>query len=144
LPRICLSCPRCKTPTGKQRQFCADTMKEALAKLRKHLWRKHRDWMIRRIREGKKKKVVTPSLTGGAMSYGWKFPEGAEHILPISASKDTVTAEEAPRLVGAIGKAAVAIASAVAAVSARNPVGVAAALSSAVPHIMEAKKILES
>ena len=37
------------------RGFFANTRAELLAKLRKHLWLRHREWMIGRIKKGQKK-----------------------------------------------------------------------------------------
>lgn len=56
MPNICLSCPKCKTPKGNKKQICASSNTGALNKLRKHLWSKHREWMIKRIKLGKKNK----------------------------------------------------------------------------------------
>ncbi len=58
---VYLKCSRC----GKR--FRGATRTEALEKLRKHLWKEHRDWMIARIKAGirkAKKKAGNPRIIG--------------------------------------------------------------------------------
>ncbi|MBA7708857.1 hypothetical protein ES703_117761 [subsurface metagenome] len=44
-----LTCSRCS------KRFSGVTRAEALNKMRKHLWKFHADWMVRRIKAGQKK-----------------------------------------------------------------------------------------
>jgi hypothetical protein len=63
---VWLRCSRC------QRRFRGSTRAEALGKLRKHLWKEHRAWMVSRIKSGlrkaKKTKADNPALTSALKS----------------------------------------------------------------------------
>ncbi len=51
-------CSRCKL---KMRAY---TRSKLLSVLREHLWKKHRAWMVSRIKAGKAKAVGNPSIVG--------------------------------------------------------------------------------
>jgi hypothetical protein len=56
--------------------FSAPTRTELLEKLRKHLWKEHRDWMIRRIKAGQRKrkkadKVKIVGLPASILNPSW-------------------------------------------------------------------------
>ncbi|MBA7709298.1 hypothetical protein ES703_118212 [subsurface metagenome] len=51
-------CSQCKA------KFRAKTRTKLLSVLRKHLWKLHRAWMIKRIKAGKAKAVGNPNIVG--------------------------------------------------------------------------------
>ncbi|MBA7551152.1 hypothetical protein ES705_43688 [subsurface metagenome] len=65
--RYWLTCSRC----GKR--FSGLTRTEALNKIRKHMWKEHRDWMIKRIKAGQKKasKVKIVGLPASVLNPSW-------------------------------------------------------------------------
>lgn len=64
--RLC--CSVCERNTGKKKCFTRETRTQALNAIRDHLWKNHREWMIRRIKRGRKKST---KVSGYASNPGW-------------------------------------------------------------------------
>ena len=56
MPMYRATCSQC------DQEFRARTRTKLLSKIRKHIWKEHRSWMIRRIKAGKDRSADNPTL----------------------------------------------------------------------------------
>lgn len=93
MARYCLSCPKCYTSKGRHKQFCANDNVGALNKLRKHLWKKHAEWMKKRIKLGRKNKSKphNPLVTKVRYPAGTKLGQVLGRQLAVALKGEPLT-----------------------------------------------------